>query len=155
MNYMNVARDLKTGVYKRQFFRYVKKNYWFYFFLIPGIAYFILFHYVPMYGILLAFKNYNFRLGIVSSPWAGFEHFKMAFSTSGFWRAFTNSLIISMYKLIWGFPAPIILALLLNEIRHIAYKKVVQNNSVSASFHFVGSFCRNDKAFSITFGRDD
>ena len=110
----------------RDFWRYVKKYYPFYLLLIPGLFYFILFHYVPMYGILLAFKDFNMRAGIMASSWAGLEHFQNAFSTAGFWRAFRNSLIINLYKLFWGFPVPIILALLINEIRHVMVKKTIQ-----------------------------
>ena len=94
--------------------------------LIPGILYYILFKYKPMYGVLIAFKEYNLIEGVTGSPWAGLKYFKMAFSQPDFWRVFKNTLILSAYKLIFTFPAPIILALMLNEVRCMKFKKTVQ-----------------------------
>ena len=94
--------------------------------LIPGILYYILFKYKPMYGVLIAFKEYNLIEGVSGSPWAGLKYFKMAFAQPDFWRVFKNTLILSAYKLIFTFPAPIILALMLNEVRCMKFKKTVQ-----------------------------
>jgi putative aldouronate transport system permease protein len=93
---------------------------------IPAIVFYILFHYVPIYGILIAFKNYKFSAGIWGSEWAGLQHFRDLFSTASFWEVFRNTLIISFYKLVFGFPAPIILAILLNEVRLVWFKRVFQ-----------------------------
>ena len=101
---------------------------------IPVIIYFIVFRYVPMYGITLAFKNYRFNLGIMGSPWVGLEHFRDLFQFRTFTRAFRNTIIISMLKLVIGFPMPVILALILNEVRHVRFKKIVQTISYLPHF---------------------
>lgn len=100
----------------------------------PAILYYVIFHYVPIYGLLLAFKNYKFSLGIWGSEWVGLEHFKDLFSLGSFWEVFRNTIVISGYKLIYGFPAPIILALLLNEVRHALFKRAVQTISYLPHF---------------------
>lgn len=114
------------------------KGYWKHkyltFLLLPGIIWYVLFKYVPIYGLTLAFKDFNFRLGILDSPWVGLEHFYYLFSLPGFKAAFRNSLIINFYQLLLGFPAPIIFALLLNEINHLRFKKVVQTISYLPHF---------------------
>jgi ABC-type polysaccharide transport system, permease component len=102
--------------------------------LAPVIAYFIIFKYIPMGGIVIAFKDYKLGLGISGSMWVGFENFIQAFQTRFFIRSIRNTLIISLYKLAVGFPSPIILALLLNEVRHSAYKRVVQTISYLPHF---------------------
>lgn len=105
-----------------------------YLMLIPVIAYYVIFHYVPMYGAQIAFKDYKFNLGIIRSPWVGFEHFEYLFSLRSFKEILRNTILISTYKLIFGFPAPIILAILLNELRIIPYKKAVQTISYLPHF---------------------
>lgn len=97
--------------------------------LLPTIAYFIIFKYIPISGIVMAFKDFQLGRGIWGSPWVGFDNFKMAFSMPTFTRAFQNTLTISLLKIITGFPAPIILALLLNEVRHMKFKRTVQTIS--------------------------
>jgi len=87
-----------------------------------------------MYGIVLAFKDYRFRLGILKSPWVGLENFYTMFRGIDFPKVFRNTVIISFYKLIAGFPAPIILALLLNEVRNKTYKKTIQTISYLPHF---------------------
>ena len=93
---------------------------------LPAIIYFFVFKYVPMYGIVLAFKDYNISKGIMGSEWVGLEHFEKLMRTSTFTRSVRNTIIISFGKIIFGFPAPIILALFLNEVRNLKFKKVVQ-----------------------------
>ena len=102
---------------------------------IPAVIYFIIFKYIPIYGIQIAFKSYRFKDGIFGSPWIGLENFKYLFSVPSFWEVLRNTLIISTYNLVLGFPAPIILALLLNEVRHAKFKKVVQ--TISYLPHFI------------------
>ena len=97
--------------------------------LLPGIVFYLLFRYKPMYGILIAFKDYRFRLGIMGSPWVGLDVFKELLGSKDFWLVFRNTIIISSYKLVFGFPAPIILALLLNEVRVLKFKRIVQTVS--------------------------
>lgn len=94
--------------------------------LIPGLLYYLVFHYKSMYGLIIAFKDYRILDGVMASPWAGLKYFKMAFSNAEFWRAFKNTIILSGLKLLFTFPAPIILALMLNEVRALKFKKVVQ-----------------------------
>ena len=113
---------------------YWKRRYLVVLFL-PAILYYGIFCYGPLYGIQIAFKNFIFRLGIMKSPWVGLENFEMLFSMRSFREVFRNTVIISSLKIIFGFPAPIIFALLLNEIGAIRYKKVVQ--TISYLPHFV------------------
>ncbi|WP_240762086.1 ABC transporter permease [Paenibacillus thalictri] len=94
--------------------------------LIPGLLYFSLFKYVPMAGIVIAFKDYNLSVGIWDSPWAGLKNFKDFIYGVYFWDIMSNTVLISLYKLVYGFPAPIVLALLLNEVRVNWFKRFVQ-----------------------------
>lgn len=102
--------------------------------ILPTILYFIIFHYVPMYGITLAFKQFKISQGIIKSPWVGLKHFNDLFNLPTFKRALTNTIIISLSKLAAGFPMPIILALMLNEVRHLKFKKVIQTISYFPHF---------------------
>lgn len=102
-------------------------RYWdLYFIMVPGILYFILFKYVPMWGAFIAFQDYSVFAGILKSEWVGLAHFKAMYHSTEFFQVFRNTLLISLYKLIWGFPGPIILALMLNELRHLLFKRTVQ-----------------------------
>jgi putative aldouronate transport system permease protein len=118
-----------------------------------GFAYFVIFKYATMYGLLIAFKNYRIKLGILGSPWVGFANFPQAFGNTDFPIIFRNTVIISFGKLLFGFPAPIILALLLNELRSDVFKRAVQ--SVLYIPHFISwiimaGICQN--LFSVTNG---
>ena len=93
---------------------------------VPVIVYFVIFKYIPMGGIVIAFKNYKISQGIWGSAWCGLDNFTKAFNTPTFARAVRNTLEISGLKLLFGFPAPIILALMLNEVSHVRFKKTVQ-----------------------------
>ena len=106
--------------------RYMLQHRWLYFMLIPGALYFILFRYIPMGGLIIAFKEYSPFKGIWDSPWVGFDQFVKFFSANDFSRLLTNTLGISLLQLVLYFPAPIILSLFLNEVRHSGYKRVVQ-----------------------------
>ncbi|WP_028590488.1 ABC transporter permease [Paenibacillus massiliensis] len=99
---------------------------WLYILLIPGLLYFLIFKYIPMWGVMLAFKDYQPFLGFWKSEWVGLEHFRVFFQNPDFFMLLRNTLILSFYNLIFFFPAPIILALLLNEIRLSFYKKTIQ-----------------------------
>lgn len=94
--------------------------------LLPGALYFILFRYIPMGGLIIAFKEYSPFKGIWGSPWVGFNQFIKFFTANDFSRLLTNTLGISLLQLVLYFPAPIILSLFLNEVRHSGYKRVVQ-----------------------------
>ncbi|MCS7460076.1 ABC transporter permease subunit [Paenibacillus doosanensis] len=106
----------------------IRKDKLLYFMALPGILFFLVFHYIPMYGILLAFKNYNVYQGFFASEWVGFDNFKTLFGMYGFDRALKNTIIISLYQLVFAFPIPIILSIMLNELRHEMYKKFVQTS---------------------------
>ena len=103
--------------------------------MLPGIIYFIVFKYTPMYGAIIAFKDFNPRVGILESPWAGLKYFKQFFDSPFCWRLIRNTLLLSLYDLIFNFPVPIIFALLLNEVRCKRYKKAVQ--TISYLPHFI------------------
>lgn len=103
------------------------RRYWdLYLIMIPGIVYFLAFKYAPMWGVVIAFQDYNVFAGITGSEWIGLKHFIDMFHDADFFNIFRNTLLISLYKLVWGFPGPIILALLLNEVRHMSYKRLIQ-----------------------------
>jgi putative aldouronate transport system permease protein len=104
----------------------IRRNKYVYIMAIPVILFYAIFHYKPMYGAIIAFKDFAPGLGIIDSPWVGFKHFKEFFTSIYFWRVLKNTLLISVYELVWGFPAPILLALLLNEIRNKVFKSTVQ-----------------------------
>jgi putative aldouronate transport system permease protein len=107
---------------KRKIYR---SKYLYIMFLIPFI-YYILFHYVPMYGITIAFKDFHIMKGIHGSPWVGFKHFDVLLREEYFWKVLKNTLVLNLLNLVFSFPAPIILALLLNEVREQAFKRVIQ-----------------------------
>lgn len=94
---------------------------------VPGLLYFLIFKYIPMLGVVIAFKNYSPFLGILKSPWIGFDNFRRFFESPDFLLLFRNTLAISLLNLVLFFPFPILLSLLLNEIRSAHYKKVIQS----------------------------
>lgn len=93
---------------------------------LPGLLHFLIFKYIPIGGNVIAFKNYNMFLGIWNSPWAGFLHFKNMFQFAEFFQILRNTLMLSLYSILFGFPAPLVLALLLNEVRRMWLKRPVQ-----------------------------
>lgn len=131
----------KKAPVKSSFFSRLKidflKNKELYFIIIPVIIFYILFHYTPMYGAIIAFKNYNPAKGVMNSQWVGLKHFQDFFSTYYFWRLLRNTLTISITSLVVGFPAPIILALMINELRSRAFSRTVQ--TVTYMPHFIST----------------
>jgi len=113
----------------------IAKNKHVYIMLLPVVLYYLIFHYLPMYGVIIAFKHYAPLRGITGSPWAGLEHFQEFFNSYYFWRLLKNTALISFYDLIFGFPAPIILALVLNEVAGLKFKRFVQ--TISYLPHFI------------------
>lgn len=91
--------------------------------------YLIIFQFIPIYGVIIAFQDFSFRKGYFGSDWVGLEHFRWLFSNPAFLDAFWNTFIINTLRIVFGFPAPIILALLINEVRHTAFKRSVQTLS--------------------------
>lgn len=102
------------------------RNWQLYLMVLPAVVLLAVFSYYPMYGVVLAFKDFKILKGIMGSPWVGMKYFQQAFNDSYFWMTFRNSLLIATYKLIFGFPAPILFALLLSELRNLKFKKLVQ-----------------------------
>ena len=115
--------------------RRMLQNWELYLFMTPALLYFLIFHYGPMYGIQIAFKNFIPTKGITGSPWVGFEHFSRFFNSYYFWDLLWNTLSISVYELVVGFPLPIILALAFNEIKNGFFKKSVQ--TITYAPHFI------------------
>lgn len=118
---------------KRLAMQYIK-NYDLFLLFLPVIVYYVVFAYIPMYGVVLAFKKFQLLGGITGSPWVGFDNFKEIFSTGSFYEVLRNTINISLLRLIFGFPAPIILALLLNEITNKWFKKIIQTISYLPHF---------------------
>ncbi len=104
----------------------LKRDRWLYLLLIPGILYFLIFKYVPMWGVVIAFQDYSPFKGVVGSEWVGFENFKDFFQNPDFFRLLRNTFILAALDLVFFFPAPIILSLLLNELRINSYKRTIQ-----------------------------
>lgn len=122
------AQNLKrpSSMYRPSLLSRLQKDKWLYFLLLPGLLYFLIFKYVPMWGVLLAFKNYQPYTGFWNSEWVGVEHFRLFFSNPEFFMLLRNTLLLSFYNLLFFFPAPIILAILLNEVRIAIFKRSVQ-----------------------------
>ena len=137
-----------TGKVIRDF----RKNKLVYLMVLPVVVYYIVFHYGPMYGLQIAFKDYSPGLGFLKSPWVGFKHFTDFFQSIFFLRVFRNTILLSVYDLIFGFPAPIILALLLNELRSIRFKRVVQTVSYIPYFISAVVICGMIKDFTLSDG---
>ncbi|SDO37615.1 putative aldouronate transport system permease protein [Paenibacillus sp. yr247] len=93
---------------------------------LPGILHFLIFKYIPLLGNIIAFENYDLFKGMIHSSWVGFEHFEKMFTYAEFFHILQNTLVLALYSIIFGFPAPLLLSLLLNEIRLIWFKKQVQ-----------------------------
>ena len=111
----------------REKLKYVKKNWQLYvFFLLPGLLLTLIFKYGPMGGILIAFEDYNVIEGVLGSPWVGLDYFRRFLSSPDFMNYLMNTLKLSVFGLLWGFPIPIILALLLNQIRRVGIRKKIQ-----------------------------
>jgi putative aldouronate transport system permease protein len=116
---------MRTAARRGPFF-YLRRDFLLYVLLALPICYFLLFKYVPMYGVTIAFRDYNMFKGVFASPWSGFGAFREIFSMREFFRAIRNTLVLNGLDLLVGFPAPIVLALLLNELRGQGYKRVSQ-----------------------------
>ena len=122
--------------------RRLLKRMWFfrfyYLLALPGILYFLIFHYLPMFGIVIAFKDispFGGVAGIIEGPWVGLKHFQRFFNSIFFWDVIENTLVISGLKIVFGFPAPIIFALMLNEVMRVRFKRLIQ--TISYLPHFI------------------
>ncbi|WP_244213984.1 ABC transporter permease [Paenibacillus barcinonensis] len=124
---------------KRQhpFIRSLKKHWELYLLVLPPVLYLLIFKYIPMVGVQIAFKDFSVVKGIWGSPWVGLKHFEAFFESPNFWLLIKNTIGISFYSLLAGFPIPILLALALNEIRTGFFKKTVQ--MVTYAPHFIST----------------
>ncbi len=103
--------------------------------VLPGFVWYVIFQYIPMYGVTIAFKELSLRLGVLGSPWIGFDNFVRFFNYPHFWGLIRNTFLLSFYTMLFGFPAPIIFALALNELVNRTYQRTVQ--TVSFLPHFI------------------
>jgi putative aldouronate transport system permease protein len=132
------AIAIKTSrISQRRVKKTLLKNWRLYVMLAPVIVYFIVFYYFPMYGVQLAFKDFNATKGILGSPWVGFKHFQRFFDSYYFWRLIKNTIGIGLYDLAVGFPVPILLALMINEVGSKFYKRLIQ--TVTYMPHFLST----------------
>lgn len=161
-----MATKKKTSQRTQKFSYVMKKDFrrnkWLYVMIFPVIVYFLVFSYLPMTGIVIAFKDYKPALGIWGSPWVGnfgLKHFIKFFNNPYFWRLIRNTVLISLYTLLFSFSAPILLALMLNEIRFRKIKRVTQ--TISYFPHFISTvvvcgmlkqFCLSDGLFNNVLG---
>ena len=131
---MSVEQNYKKS-FSIRFKQDMRQNWTLYMLIIPVLLYYFIFHYRPMVGAIIAFKNYIPKKGIFGSDWVGFKHFISFFQSHYFFRVFKNTVVINVSTLIFGFPAPIILALLINEIKRQRFKKTVQ--TITYLPHFI------------------
>lgn len=127
--------NMKDKNFRARVVRDFKRNKWKYFIAIPVIVYLLIFSYKPMYGVIIAFKKYKPHLDIMESPWVGFQHFKSLFTDIYFARGLRNTLTISVLQLLFSFPAPVLLALMLNEVKSQKVKRTVQ--TITYMPHFI------------------
>ncbi len=118
--------DVVSGYKKKTIWNDLWRHRYLYFMILPALVYYALFHYLPLYGAVIAFKDFNITKGILGSPWAGLKHFEYLFSLDKFWQVLNNTVVISLYRFVFGFPFPLIVALLLNEVRLALFKRSVQ-----------------------------
>ncbi|MDR0267249.1 ABC transporter permease subunit [Paenibacillus sp.] len=123
---MGKAPRLPVRSFWRKLWGDIRKDWDLYIALLPGIAFLLLFKYTPMYGIVIAFQDFNIFSGIGDSPWVGFEHFSRLFQTPKFVQVFSNTFIISILKIVLLFPLPILLAILMNELTKMWFKRPIQ-----------------------------
>lgn len=120
----NTRRNKNIGKKKAAF--YLKRDFFLYLLLLLPILYYVIFKYVPMYGVIIAFKDYNMFSGVMKSPWIGLDAFVEIFKMDTFYRALRNTLTLNFLDLVAGFPVPIILAIMLSELKGVWFKKVSQ-----------------------------
>lgn len=146
---MKLFKKRNSALYKEKysFKKDLKRNYVLYLLFSFAFLYYFIFNYIPMGGLVIAFKNYHPADGIFGSPWVGLHHFKNFFSNYYFWRITKNTLLISFYNILFGFPAPIIFALLLNEVYNRKFKSLVQTITYLPHFVSMVVICGMVKTF--------
>ena len=130
----HIGQERRYGWLSGMVVNLIKYKY-FYLMLIPGLVYIIMFRYMPIIGSHIAFKDYKIFKGIWGSPWYGFQNFTRLFQSNSFLPVMRNTVILSFYKILFGFPVPIILALLLNEVTRIRFKRTIQ--TIAYLPHFI------------------
>ena len=141
------AKTLRQGKWHMRK-KMIRQHWPLYLFLLPTVVYFLLFRFYPLYGLQLAFKNYRVVDGIAGSPWVGLDNFRRFFSTADFGKLMWNTLGVSVFTLIFTFPLPIILALLLNQLPSLRYKKLVQTTVYAP--HFISTVVMVGMIFLFT-----
>jgi putative aldouronate transport system permease protein len=128
---IKIEQNFKLG----KLYKYIIRDKYLLVLTLPVIVYYIIFHYIPMYGAVIAFKNFTPTKGILGSEWVGFKWFLEFFNSMYFTRIVRNTLLLSTYSLLWGFPVPIIFAMLLNEVKNDVFKRSIQ--TISYLPHFI------------------
>lgn len=123
-----IKKRKKQQIKKNSFTVVMRNNWQLYVLILPAVLYFLVFNYLPLYGIQIAFKDYKAVDGITGSAWVGLKHFKTFFDAYYFKRLLTNTLLLNVYSLLWSFPVPLILAILLNQIRSPRRKRFIQTS---------------------------
>ena len=148
--------SVSSAVRRKGFFSRLSLNYrqnpYIYWMTLPVVLYYLLFHYLPMFGIIISFQNFRPARGVFGSQWVGMQNFQDFFKSPFAPRLIRNTILINIYSILWGFPAPIILALLLNEVRAGAYKRVIQTVSYMPHFISLVVICGMLKEFSLMDG---
>jgi len=131
MKTTNPQKPKKYALLRRDLYR----DRWLHIFLVIPIAFYLIFKYFPMYGAIIAFKDFRIGSGIFGSEWVGLRHFQRLITSPDFYRILRNTLLLNVYALVFGFPVPIILAILLNEVRSTTFKRI--NQSILYLPHFI------------------
>ncbi len=139
----------KSDIIRKDF----KINKTLYLMVIPVLAYYFIFCYMPIYGMLIAFQDYRPSKGILASDWVGLKHFVVFLTSPSFFEILKNTVRISVYSIIFEFPAPIILAILLNELKSVRYSKLVQNITYLPHFISLVVICGMIKEFTMDTGK--
>lgn len=127
MNHIAARAELApVSKAKNTFWKRVLRNKYIYLMVLPGFLYFIIFKYIPMAGLVIAFQDYQPYKGFLGSEWVGLEHFRRLFTDPGFWQIFKNTLIVFVVNILFYFPIPIILSVMLNEVANGYFKRLVQ-----------------------------
>ena len=130
---LNINRALPSN--QNRFFNKLKDGKYLLLLVLPAVICMLLFYYLPMWGVLISFKQYSPFKGFVDSPWVGLKHFRVFFENPFFYKYFRNTILLSAYSILWGFPAPIVFALILNDVQNIKFKKLVQTVSYMPHFY--------------------
>lgn len=134
MAMINRVRKVPKGYREEPLLKRMWKWRYIYLFILPTLIYFFIFSYVPYYGLQIAFKDFKLFSGMDASPWVGLQYFKEFFNSPDFVRLLRNTLLISLYRILFGFPMPILFALLLNEVHHSLYKRIIQTVTYFPNF---------------------